>query len=250
MCSDTDIGGPASRFPNTQHSAVLAARSTDAQQRSRALQTLISTYWKPAYKYLRFRWRMDNEQAKDATQAFFAEALERGLFERFDPARASFRTYLRTCLDGHASNAARASARLKRGGSANLLSLDFDAAEREFLRLPSGLAEDFDACFEREWLRRVFELAVERVREICTAQKKETHFAVFAHYDLSRLGAAANPTYEELAAEFSLPKTQITNYLAWARRAFREAVLDVLREITASDDEFRQEAQRVLGTPP
>ena len=54
-------------------------------------------------------------------------------------------------------------------------------------------------------------------------------------------------TIERLAAEFELPVTQVTNHLAWARREFRRIVLDRLREMTGSDEEFREEAKDLLG---
>jgi hypothetical protein len=44
-----------------------------------------------------------------------------------------------------------------------------------------------------------------------------------------------------------LTSTDVTNYLALARREFRRCVLDQLREMTATDDEFRREAQSLLG---
>ena len=44
--------------------------------------------------------------------------------------------------------------------------------------------------------------------------------------------------------------TDVTNELAWARRAFREIVLARLREVCASDEEFRAEARDLLGIDP
>jgi hypothetical protein len=39
----------------------------------------------------------------------------------------------------------------------------------------------------------------------------------------------------------------VTNYLAFARREFRRAVLAQLREMTGSEEEFQREAQTLLG---
>ena len=41
--------------------------------------------------------------------------------------------------------------------------------------------------------------------------------------------------------------TDVTNRLAFARRSYRRLVLDLLRELTANDEEFRAEAKAVLG---
>ena len=50
-----------------------------------------------------------------------------------------------------------------------------------------------------------------------------------------------------LAEQSGMPVTQITNHLAALRRAFRAAVLEQLRELTASDEEFRAEARDLFG---
>jgi len=42
----------------------------------------------------------------------------------------------------------------------------------------------------------------------------------------------------------------VTNYLAWARREFRACVLQQLREMSATDEEFRREAKAILGIDP
>ena len=61
-------------------------------------------YWKPVYRFLRSKFRQDNEDAKDLTQGFFTTALERDFFARFDPAKASFRTYLRMAVERFAAS--------------------------------------------------------------------------------------------------------------------------------------------------
>src|SRR5258708_7272018 len=131
MDQDTDIGGPANRFPVTNHSAIVAARSPDRNVRERAFATIIEGYWKPSYKYIRIKWQAPNEDAKDLTQGFFALALEKDYFASYDPAKASFQTFIRTCLDGFVANQKKSEQRLKRGGGADHLSLDFSAAEAE-----------------------------------------------------------------------------------------------------------------------
>jgi hypothetical protein len=50
-----------------------------------------------------------------------------------------------------------------------------------------------------------------------------------------------------LAGEFRIAVTDVTNYLAFARREFRRSVLDQLREMTGSNEEFQREAQALLG---
>jgi RNA polymerase sigma factor (sigma-70 family) len=250
MESDPEIGGRHERFPVTRHSVVQAARSESEEVRRRALETLAESYWSPVYTYLRLRWRASNEDAQDLAQGFFARALEKGLFERYDPARARLRTYLRVTLDGFVANQRKADGRLKRGGGAEVVPLEFETAEGEIVtrEIPDGV--DPDRLFHREWVRAIFDRAVGELRAHCEATERGIQFAIFERYDLEALDARPSVTYDELAKSFGLPVTQVTNYLAWARREFRRCVLERLRESTGGEEEFHAEAREILGVDP
>src|SRR5687768_8044874 len=103
-------------FPATRHSVVQAVGHADPEVRRQAWESLASLYWPPVVRYLRLKWRVPDEDAHDLAQAFFARALEKAFFDGYDPQRARFRTYLRTCLDGFVANERAAARRLKRGG--------------------------------------------------------------------------------------------------------------------------------------
>ncbi|HEY3203101.1 MAG TPA: sigma factor, partial [Thermoanaerobaculia bacterium] len=246
MTDDTAIGGPSARFPATRHSAVLAAQSADLMERERGLAILVETYWKPAYKYLRTRYRESNEDAKDLTQSFFTRALEKDFFDRYDPEKGSFRTYLRTCLDRFVSNEKKAAARIKRSPGTPALPVDFESAEGELHREPPADNQTMEQYFHNEFARSLFGLAVEKLREECALRGKDLPFQLFERYELDR-DPQEKLTYEKLAQDFHIPTTQVTNFLAFARREFRRIVLEKLREITASDREFREEARGLLG---
>ena len=247
MDKDTDIGGSREGFPETHRSAVLAARSDDPDARKKAFGTLVAGYWKPAYKYVRFKWNASNEEAKDLTQGFFARAMEKGFFDSYEPELGTFRTFLRTCLDRYVANEKAAAGRLKRGGDIAILSLDFDAAEAELSRNAPPADGSPDEYFDREWIRSVFGLAVDSVRDAFRSNGKGVHFELFERYDLSDTDAGERPTYDRLAEKFGLEYTQVTNYLAAARRAFRKSVLQQLRAMTGSEADFRREARLLLG---
>lgn len=243
VIDETGIGGPGGRFPTTRWSAVVVLQNPADARRDMAVDLLVQAYWKPVYKHLRIRWNKSNEDAKDLTQGFFAQAFEKEYFKRFDPARgARFRTYLRTCLDGFVANEEKAQRRQKRGGGQTMLAIDFDIAESE-LALSSPLP---DECFDREFARSLFSAALEDLRAHCEETGRADRYLVFLKIDIER-DAAQKVTYSEAAAELGLPVTTVTNHLAYARRTFRKLVLERLRAITGSDEEFRTEARRLLG---
>jgi RNA polymerase sigma factor (sigma-70 family) len=202
MDRDTDIGEGPSVFPDTRMSLVRAASSNDSAARRDGWDRVAAGYWRPVYKYIRIRWRASNEDAKDLAQAFFARAIEKDFFGSYDPSRARFSTFVRTCLDRFLSNEAQASARLKRGGGMRRVE-EFD----------EPAADDY---LHREWERAVFCEAIEAVR----AKLDPLRFKVFESYDL----ADERPTYRVLAARFEVSETDITNYLAAARRELRRAL--------------------------
>jgi RNA polymerase sigma factor (sigma-70 family) len=233
-------------FPLTRHSVVAAAQGPDADERVRALDAITSSYWRPVYKYVRLRWRLEREDAEDFTQDFFSRLLEKDFLSSYDPAKGKLRTFLRTCIDRLFMNQLRDAHRQKRGQSAVHVSLDFEEAEHELAA--SAQSESPEAYFEKEWVRTLFALAVERLRTQCQQAGKTTQFALFERYDLG--DADARPSYAALAEEFRIAPTDVTNYLAFARREFRRCVLTQLRDMTGSDDEFQREARSLLGVEP
>ncbi|MFN2445200.1 MAG: RNA polymerase sigma factor [Vicinamibacterales bacterium] len=232
-------------FPSTRLSIVQRTRSADEDTRRLAFATLIDAYWKPAYKYLRLKWRLSPDEAADLTQEFFTTTLENDVLGRFDPSRARFRTYLRLCLDGFAANAKKAEGRLKRGGGTLTIPLDFTSAEGEISSHEPSVPADLDELFYREWLRALFEHAIDDLRVEATRSGRAAAFAAFEQYDLA--DSPERPTYATLAARLGSTSATITNHLAAMRRDLRAHVLRRLRELTTSDEEYEAEAHRLLG---
>jgi RNA polymerase sigma factor (sigma-70 family) len=244
---DTGIGGGRGRFPTTRLSAVREAGSSDPAARERGFAAVIEGYWKPVYKYVRLRWREDNETAKDLTQGFFARALEKAWFSAYDARKGSFRTFLRTCLDGYVANERKAARRQKRDPGAPLLSLDFEGAEGEIADRPVAAGKSMEEYFHEEFVRALFAAAVSELEGHCRERGKAAAFALFERYDLDP-GPDGSRGYAELGREMNLTVTEVTNQLAFARRTFRRMVLARLRRLSGGEREFRREVRAVLGS--
>jgi len=237
------------RFPPTRRSVIEAIGGIDAEERERALESLCAAYWKPIYKYIRLRWNRPADEAQDLTQGFFLEVLERELLAKFDATKSRLRTYLRVCVDSFVSNEDKAGRRQKRGGNIAHVALDFAAAEEELggvvmdpAAIPSP--ESLEDFFEKEWLRSLFSLAVEELHQFCITGKRERAFRLFEAYDLD---GNDKISYEQLAKENSIPVSDVTNALAWARREFRRIALERLRELCGSEEGFQREARSAFG---
>ncbi len=90
-------------------------------------------------------------------------------------------------------------------------------------------------------------MAVDALRAECAAAGKEVQFSVFERADLSPVEGGERPSYRNLAEEFHLPVTQVTNYLAFARREFRRLALERLAELCGSEEEYQSEARELFG---
>jgi RNA polymerase sigma-70 factor (ECF subfamily) len=227
--TDTAIGGPSGQFPSTRVSLLEAAASGLSEA---AMDQVIALYWKPVYRFLRIKFQKSNEDAKDLTQGFFTSALQRGFFARFDPAKASFRTYLRMAAERYTANEYASENRQKRGGGVEFESVDeFEIA-----------TESPENEFEREWRRQLFSLALDDLRTHCADTGRQLQFSVFEDYDLADRDRVS---YSDLAAKFVIPETTVTNYLAWARRTLRAFITDRLRATTSGPNELHEEMRRL-----
>jgi DNA-directed RNA polymerase specialized sigma24 family protein len=244
---DTHPGGDSGRFPATQHSVIIGLRSGDETARERARDQIAQVYWRPVYKYLRLKWNREPDDARDLAQGFFLQVFEKDFFAGYDSQRARFRTFLRTCLDRFVQREDTASARQKRGGDAQFLSLDTDLLEAE---LASSSAKNFPSpedLFDTEWVQSLLGRSVMALESHCLSEGKELAFGLFRAHDLSAVESGERPSYASLAETHGVTSETVTNHLAYARREFRRITLELLRSMTASEEEFRDEARSLLG---
>lgn len=230
-------------FPTTRHSVIERLRDGRTDARREAFGDLVGGYWKPVYKYLRARWRLEPPEAEDVTQAFFAHAFEKSWFERFEPEKGRFRTFVRVCVDRLVMNHRQAAGRTKRGAS-RVIAVDFADAEAELAARMPASEPDAEAFFQREFVRELFARATDAVRRDALARGRDLHWTLFERYDL---GAGDKPAYADLAREYRLTTGQVTGYLAQMRAAFRRHAVDALEALSATRDEFRREARDLLG---
>lgn len=232
--------------PVTRLSVMERARSGDQETRRIALQTITDAYWKPVYKHLRVKWSLSPDEAANLTQEFFRTTVERDVVKEYDPGRARFLTHLRLCLDRFASNAPQAEHRLESGGGIMMVPLDFVLAEGEIKPQEPAANCDADELFYREWARALVERSIVDLKRHADAAGRRVVFDVFARYDLID-DVGARPTYTDIARALNLTPATVTNHLAAMRRQFRSIVLERLRELTSSDEEWEAEAATLLN---
>ena len=89
-------------------------------------------------------------------------------------------------------------------------------------------------------------LSVETLEERYKQTGREIQFKIFELYDLQE-SVEDKISYGSLANQFGLKITDVTNYLAAARRDFRKMLLAKVRELTGTEAEYQTEVRALLG---
>lgn len=216
-------------FPST-HWSMLAAQSAEGNGMARSsLEKVCRSYWQQVRAFVQAKG-VPAADADDATQAFFAHALERMTFERADRARGRFRTFLLSALDRFLINYRRDAMTQKRGGGQMEVSLE-DAA-------PEALMSDgADASrFDREWALALMAAATQRARDELTERGRP--WQVFAPF---MPGGSGEVSAAEAAERLGISEGAFRVELHRLRQAMKEAIRAEVARTVSSPDELEDE---------
>jgi RNA polymerase sigma-70 factor (ECF subfamily) len=224
-------------FPTTRWNLVLSARQGNEASRRAALETLLATYWRPVYVYLR-RKGLPAEAAEDAVQGLFLRLLEQDALRRLDPARGRFRSYLLTALQHYLVNLHEHDSALKRGGRGGVVSLETLDVERDLPAAPPDPVRAFD----REWALAVMERALARLeQEYREGRRKGSAAAMLRFFRLDEA-----PSYAQAAAECGMTPSQFKAALHRARERFREILREEVADTVEADSDGPDELRALF----
>jgi DNA-directed RNA polymerase specialized sigma24 family protein len=149
-------------FHTTRWSVVLAAQGKSSRDAFQSLEALCHQYWRPLYAYVRQRGQTVHD-AQDLTQAFFARLLEKDWLTAADRAQGRFRSFLLMALKRFLANEWDRTQTQKRGGAAEIISLDMGAAEH--MPIPDPKMISGEALYDRRWALTLLETVMIRLRE-------------------------------------------------------------------------------------
>ena len=225
-------------FPPTRWSQVLVAQGDDTKAAG-ALNELCRAYWQPIYGYLRRR-ASGPEEAQDWTQDYFASLIRRDYLKKASEDIGRLRAFLLADVKFFLNNARRANAAEKRGGSAVIVPLDVEWAERHHqTTLHSRLTDEH--VFDRTWALRTLEQARQRLADEYTRSGRGAIFtALSAWIDKS----PSRADYEVIAAEAAIngadnAKVALSRLRSRLGSALRAVVTETLSEPGDVEDEIK-----------
>jgi RNA polymerase sigma-70 factor (ECF subfamily) len=232
---------PGGQFNTTHWSVVLLAGQVESAQSAAALESLCRAYWKPIYAFARGRLYSEAD-AKDLTQHFFSNLLERNDFSGLDTRKGKFRTFLLTAFTHFLANERDRARAYKRGGGKIIVSLD--ELPPEELILPDAATDKSAATgFDRQWARSVVKQALEALQAELVACGKEHQFAVLKGF----LAVEAAPgDYTIAAHELGMADASVPVLVHRMRQRYRQLVRAQVAQTVASPVELDEEMRHLF----
>jgi len=223
-------------FPTTHWSVVLAAGESAESAAAAALEELCRSYWQPVYAFIR-RSGANPEDARDLTQAFFADLLSGKSFKRVDPERGRVRCYLLGSLKHFLADQRDRARAHKRGGGIEFVPIDAVLAESRYGLEPAS-ADNPGAAYDRAWALAVLDRALGRLREEFTLSGRAVLFNGLKDF---LIGDRSDFTFAQAAEQLRITEGAAKMTVTRMRQRFRALVRQELAQTVVTNAELEDE---------
>ena len=229
-------------FPKTRWSLVLQASEKNEQVAQRALSDLCEIYWQPIYVYIRGRgWSV--EEAQDLTQGFFAHFLHQKSLQRADHGRGKLRAYLLGAVKNFLGSEYRKINAHKRGGKAQVLSLDHDEGELQLKNLTTT-GRTPEELFDQTWVRAQISIVVEQLEG---DYHKAGRQQVFEAIRPNLMSESELKPQRVLARELGVSLAAIKVEIFRLRQRFRQLLEREIEQTLDEEEEVAEEVKYLLA---
>ncbi len=210
-----------------------------------ALGELLAIYWYPLYAWARCGGRSP-EDASDGVQDFLGKICAQNLIARADEERGRLRSWLLKSFSNHLATEHERATRMKRGGDAAHVHIDWTGAETAYLAEPA-LACSPDALYARTWALSLMEEALDRVARHYAETDRAALFDAL-------LPALESPlpedTYAEVATRLAMTPAALRQASVRLRQRYRRVLLDLAatRIGITSEAALEDELRALLGS--
>ncbi len=221
-------------FLSTKWSVVLAAQDRESPGAQDAMAALCTSYWHPLYAYVR-RSGCSVEDAQDLTQSFFSRLLEKDSLRHVDRGLGKFRSFLLASMKNFLANEWRREQATKRGGSAQLLSLeDLNRAEHRYAA-DVATPDTPERVYERNWALALLERTVTQLEAEFQDAGKSRVFELLKPY----LTGDRDGRYAEVAAALRISEVSVRVAVHRMRGRFGDLLRREVAQTLADADDSR-----------
>ncbi|MHC1764360.1 MAG: RNA polymerase sigma factor [Verrucomicrobiia bacterium] len=227
-------------FTTTHWSVVLAAGQTKLPQAAQALEALCRTYWYPLYAYVR-REGFGAVDAQDLAQEFFARLLAKNYLGQVGPQKGKFRSFLLAALRHFLSDQRDRARAAKRGGGAEVFSLDAQEAEARY-RLEPVDRMDAEKIFERRWAMTLLERALTRLRDESVVAGKAEWFDRLRDF----VAGESEVSCGDAAVQLGQTESAVKSAVHRLRQRYRELVREEIAQTVTDPAEIEAEIRYLI----
>jgi RNA polymerase sigma-70 factor (ECF subfamily) len=220
----------------------MVRRAGGEEDTGAALAHLCREYWYPLYAYARRRGSSPHD-AQDLIQSFIAHLIEGPLLSRADPERGRFRSFMLGSLQNFLAKEHRREQAEKRGGGAEIVSLDEARDEQRFAVEPAD-EQTPESLFERSWAFALLDRVLVRVRVEYETAGRLALFEALQPYLAGKDGQAG---YAALGEQLGLGENTVAVSIHRLRRRYGELLREEIAQTVDSPAEVEDEIAHLLS---
>ena len=220
---------------------VLRARGEEPEARA-ALAELCEIYWTPVFRFLRREGR-NEDVSQDLTQEFFAKLLAGNGIAMIDPQKGRFRSYLLGALKHFLAEDRRNETRQKRGGGAEIESIEDEEVSVITPEIPDPSAMISDPYFDRQWGIALMERGLRTVEATFRNSGREAQFEVLKPW---LVGDTENLSQASAAAQLGMTSGSIKVAIHRLRKEFGNAIRNEIEQTVSEPDAIADELRYLI----
>ena len=239
------IGGNAHHgavaFTTTHWSVVLTVQG-ESPAAQEALEKLCRTYWRPIYSFVR-RQGVGAEEAKDVTQGFFAQLLERGSLSAVRKEKGRLRSFLLGALKYFLADEQRRAMAIKRGSGLRPIPLE-DLRADERLEMEPADPVTAEMIYERRWALTVLEQVLSRLKD---EYREAGDAALFDSLKQLLPDEPDSPSQAEIAAHLGMRENAVRQAFYRFRQRYQSLLREEIAHTVATPGDIEDELRHLIA---
>jgi RNA polymerase sigma factor (sigma-70 family) len=237
--------GPESRggiaFTTTHWSLVLTAQE-ESPAAHEALEKLCRIYWRPVCSFVQ-RQGFGSEEAKDITQGFFAQLLERRSFNAVRKEKGRLRSYLLGALKYFLADEQRRASAIKRGKGQRLIQLEELQTDKRIEPEPADPVTA-ELIYERRWALTVLEQVLSRLKDEYQAADNAILFDSLKQLLPDEPGS---PSQAQIAAQLGMTENAVRQAFYRFRQRYQSLLREEIAHTVATPADIEDELRHLIA---
>jgi len=227
-------------FATTRWTRVIATRGESPNARA-ALSDLCAAYYEPVVKFLRARFRND-DQARELAHAFFEQLLKKNNLAQASPERGRFRSYLLGAVKHFAADFHEKEFASKRGKQHEHVSIGEGTDTSPGIDPPEPDAKPLEIEFDKQWALTLLDRAIKQLEAEQRDAGKIDQFESLKPW----LSGGGTGSQADVAGKLGMNEGAVKVAIHRLRKRFREIVKSEIAQTVPVSSDVQGELQYLM----